>query len=653
MSTPLPGRPFTRAALPEALASLLTLTFLAVLIRTAWLSDDALITLRTVMNVTHGFGLRFNIGERVQTYTHPLWLGVLTAAYYVTSNVYFAAFASSVLVSVLAFWLAITRAATAWQAAAVAVVLLFSRAFVDFSTSGLENPLSYVLLAWFVFTFPPSPLRGFGGTGAPPASSLDERRALTRLWLITSLLYLTRPDDIVLVAPLLAMATWRLRWRGAIRPVLVGLLPAIAWTLFALVYYGFPFPNTAYAKLAMGVDPSELRSQGLLYLVDSLDRDPVTLTTILFAVMLAIKQRHRAALGLAAGLVLYLGYVVSIGGDFMAGRFVAVPLFGAALLIGAFAEGPRSFWITAAVLFLALGSAGSHLPLWSNSAFGDSGGKASGIIDERGVYFHDKSLVHAKRATFREPDWPQANPQSKTYQVLPTCGLMGTAGLELGPYVHLLDECALADPLLAHLPAVYNPAWRVGHYRRIIPAGYKESLETGTNVIRDPGLRDYYQHLSALTRSERIWSWARLKEIAAVDAGRYDRLIDRTYYRFGGSIATPNELANRRPDGTPADDPLNHVITSPLAVVYPGVVHARRIDVSLESDDKYLVEFFRQGRLQSTMELGPIPEYRRTRGLMRYPVEIPARAAAGGFDLILVSPAGGDGHYAVGHLIVE
>ena len=638
MSTPPPERAFTRRGLPEALVWLLTLTFLAVLVRTAWLSDDALITLRTVMNVTHGFGLRFNIDERVQTFTHPLWLGVLTAAYYVTWNVYFAAFVSSLLFSAFAFWLAITRAVSAWQAGAVVIILFFSRAFVDFSTSGLENPLSYVLLGAFVFTF----LRG-----------TDDPRGLVRLWLIASLLYLTRPDDIILVAPMLAMATWQRRREGVLRAVAVGLGPAVVWTLFALVYYGFPFPNTAYAKLAMGVDPAELRTQGALYLIDSLDRDPLTLTTIAFAVVLATKQRRRPALALAAGLLLYLGYVVSIGGDFMAGRFMAVPFFGAALLVGTMAEGPRPFWISAAVLFAALGSAGSHLPLWSNSAFGDSANRASGIIDERGVYFHDKSLVLAKRATFREPDWPHANSYSRIYQVIPTCGLMGTAGLDLGPYVHLLDECALADPLLAHLPAIYSAEWRTGHYRRVIPAGYKETLETGQNVIKDRGLHDYYEHLSTVTRSERIWSWARFKEISAVDSGRYDRLIDRTYYRFGGSIVTPNELANRRPDGTPGDDALNHILTSPLAVVYGGIMRARRIDVALDSDDRYLLAFLKKGRLQSTMELGPIPEYRRTKGLMRYPLDIPPRAAEDGFDVILITPAGGDGHYALGHLIVE
>jgi hypothetical protein len=46
--------------------------FAVILFRTAWISDDAAITLRTVLNVTHGFGLTFNIAERVQTYTHPL-----------------------------------------------------------------------------------------------------------------------------------------------------------------------------------------------------------------------------------------------------------------------------------------------------------------------------------------------------------------------------------------------------------------------------------------------------------------------------------------------------------------------------------------------------------------------------------------------------
>jgi len=230
---------------------------------------------------------------------------------------------------------------------------------------------------------------------------------------------------------------------------------------------------------------------------------------------------------------------------------------------------------------------------------------------------------------------------------------MGSAGIDFGPYVHLLDECALADPLLAHLPAIYSPEWRTGHYRRLIPPGYKETLETGQDRIKDRGLHDYYEHMTTLTSSERIWTWVRMKEIAAVNAGRYDRLIDRTFFRFGGETVTPNALANRRVDGTPWNDPLNHTLTVPLAVVYPGVTHGHRIDISLDSDDRYLVDFFLKDHLQSSLELGPIPEYRRTRGLMRYPLDLPPRAAGEGFDVILITPSAGDGHYALGHLIIE
>lgn len=42
-------------------------------VRTAWLCDDAYITLRTVSNFVAGFGPRFNVAERVQAFTHPLW----------------------------------------------------------------------------------------------------------------------------------------------------------------------------------------------------------------------------------------------------------------------------------------------------------------------------------------------------------------------------------------------------------------------------------------------------------------------------------------------------------------------------------------------------------------------------------------------------
>src|ERR1041385_1335683 len=45
-----------------------------------WISDDAFITMRYVKNFLDGNGLVYNIGERVEGYTHFLWLMLLSAA---------------------------------------------------------------------------------------------------------------------------------------------------------------------------------------------------------------------------------------------------------------------------------------------------------------------------------------------------------------------------------------------------------------------------------------------------------------------------------------------------------------------------------------------------------------------------------------------
>jgi arabinofuranosyltransferase len=622
------------------LGAIATITFAAVLFRTAWISDDAAITLRTVLNVTHGFGLTFNIAERVQTYTHPLWMGLLTIGYLLTGNVYVTTFAAAMLCSIAAFWMVVTRANSPLQAAAAAIVFVFSQAFVDYSTSGLENPLFNILLAAFVAVF----VNG----------GLDRGRWLTTLWGLAALLYLTRPDAVLIVVPLLGVATWSVRKPATIlQSIAIGSLPAVAWTIFALLYYGFPFPNTAYAKLAMGIDGGELRVQGLLYLLDSLDRDPVTLTAIAIAAVVAVSQRNAAPRALAAGIVLYLVYVVSIGGDFMAGRFLAVPLFASVLLMARLLTGSRTLWASAAAVLLIVGTTATHLPLWSNSHYGDAAPKPSGVVDERAVYFRERSLALAKRGTFRDPDWPSARKVGSRTSVIDTCGLMGAAGLDFGPYIHLLDECALADPLLARLPAVFNPEWRTGHYRRMIPAGYRESLESSTNQIQDPALHRFYEQLRVITRSERIFSGERLRAIVAMNAGTYDGLVNASYYRHGGSVATLDQVAAIRQSGAPGNAEGHHLLTTPLAVTCPSRRGRRYLDVTLDSDDRYVLTFLAGRRILSTLELGPIPPHRRQPGLAAYTVDIPPRARAKGFDTIVIAPAAGDDRYALGHLLVE
>lgn len=635
--------PTTFTTLPRRFAVLLLAVFAAVLVRTAWLSDDGMISLRTVMNVTHGYGLTQNVAERVQTFTHPLWVLLLTAAYLVAGNVYYAALAAGIVVSLAAIWWAVTRASSREQSLLTAVALVCSRAFVDFATSGLENPLSYLLLAAFVGVF---------------LAEKGPRRAwLTRLMTLASLLYLTRPDEVLIVLPMLAAAAWRTRAYGEVAAaVAIGAIPALAWTLFSLVYYGFPFPNTAYAKLGTGIERAELWKQGVLYLVDSLDRDPVTLVFVAFALVAGVIERSIASRTLAAGIALYLLYVVHIGGDFMAGRFLSVPFFGAVLLAGRFVSNTRPFWAAAIVTVAVVGASSAGPPLKSDSRFDQRMAKDNGLVDERAFYFKTNSLVHANRASFAQPEWEmKGGGDGGAWHVLDTCGLMGAAGLEWGPGTHLLDECALADPLLARLPAVYHEFWRPGHFRRAVPAGYRQSLASSSNLLEDRALKEYYYKLRIITRGRRLFSLARLETIVAMNLGSYDHLIDFDRYRYGGTIRSLADVADVKAEQTPWDAPGVWPLTvAPIVLRVEDRPGRRHLDVSLDANDQYRVTFLKQFKKIAHVDVGPVPRHRRQPGLASYVVDLPTRAVREGFDTMTVAVIVGDDQtYGMGHLLLD
>ena len=79
MSDPAPTPVTTRrvalhvALLTAPLAGL----FLAGALR-RWMSDDGFINCRVAQNVLDGNGPVFNVGERVEAVTSPLWIAVLT-----------------------------------------------------------------------------------------------------------------------------------------------------------------------------------------------------------------------------------------------------------------------------------------------------------------------------------------------------------------------------------------------------------------------------------------------------------------------------------------------------------------------------------------------------------------------------------------------
>ena len=99
-----------------------------------------------------------------------------------------------------------------------------------------------------------------------------------------------------------------------------------------------------------------------------------------------------------------------------------------------------------------------------------------------------------------------------------TCGGLGYASIMNGPATHYIDNCALADPLLARLPAQPDPKWRIGHFMRQIPANYVDSVRSGTNLLLDPVTKNYYDSIRIVTRGP-LLSYERLREILRLNLG--------------------------------------------------------------------------------------------------------------------------------------
>ena len=127
------------------------------LVRTAWTCDDAHITFRVVDNFLHGYGLRWNVAERVQGYTHPPWLFCLIPCA-VIGHLPLTAMLLGIGLTLATLYLLLTKVIHSWQGVILAsAMLLFSKAFIDYSTSGLENSLTYLLAVLFLYRYYETP----------------------------------------------------------------------------------------------------------------------------------------------------------------------------------------------------------------------------------------------------------------------------------------------------------------------------------------------------------------------------------------------------------------------------------------------------------------------------------------------------------------
>jgi arabinofuranosyltransferase len=277
--------------------------------------------------------------------------------------------------------------------------------------------------------------------------------------------------------------------------------PLVAWTAFALFYYGSLWPNPALAKLDVGLGAGELARQGLVYLAAHRG-DPVLAVVLLAGIGVALARP--ATRGLGVGLLVMLLYLVRIGGDFMLGRMLGGAFLVAAVLVvrGLAAWPARVVWAVAATALVAAILL-PRTPLNTPASLDDQTVRDR-LADERAYYFQATSLwvrLRTPADQFPAHEWTRRGraAANRDDRVVGAQNL-GFFGHAAGTDKILVDLYAIADPLLARIPVRSVPDdWRPGHLKRSPPAGYARSLRSGENELRDPTLRALYADVRLAT----------------------------------------------------------------------------------------------------------------------------------------------------------
>jgi arabinofuranosyltransferase len=487
--------------------------------RRRWMTEDAFISLRVVRNLLAGHGPVFNMGERVEAYTHPLWVLVLSGVGALSLPLEATAVYLGLALSVAGL---IGAQVAAWRVArrlfpgrdgvlplrfvpAGALVFVAPSAVWDFATSGLESGLGF---GWL----------GLGYLLVVRAALRPSPRRLPAATAgVLGLGPLVRPD-LAPFALAFLVALWLSGGEEARRgfppgdtatlALAAGLVPA-GYQVFRMGYFASLVPNTALAKEAGAAN----WTQGVAYLRDlaSVYRLWIPLVLLLPGLLwLGRRAWHRrdgrALLLLAAPVVaalLHALYVVRVGGDFMHGRLLLPGLLGVVLPMAVIPLPPWPARATLTGAALALGVAGWSLACagWMRPPYGEEFSVA-GLADERAYYtqrsgrrnpitlgdyldlrdgWAGQGLRLGKQAAggFRQllagdlvyPLAPTVHPDIALVAAVWNVGALGYAA---GLSVHLVDRLGLADPIAARLrldirgrpghEKALDDAWTIARY---------------------------------------------------------------------------------------------------------------------------------------------------------------------------------------------
>ncbi|MBS2532245.1 hypothetical protein KGQ20_05620 [Catenulispora sp. NF23] len=327
---PAPARPaaiatrITAGRLSIAVLSAALAAFALLAYHRRWITDDGLITVRTVRQLLAAHGPVFNQFERTEADTSTLWTYLLALVGWIAGGD----------VARTAVWLGLVLSVAGAGLALFTtrrfqlrlggpdgprlvlplgfLVLLVVSPFWDFATSGLETGLETAWIAglWFMIT------------RVGPDSG---RRSLIGAAMLMGLGPLVRPD-FALITVVFAVGLWlvlRPGWRRTLMLCAAGVALPLAYEIFRAGYYATLVPMPALAKSAS----SSQWTRGLQYFEwffgGYLIYVPLLVIAILLGKLLGRDvsgaDRVRIFTPIAAG-VFQACYVVKVGGDFMLAR---------------------------------------------------------------------------------------------------------------------------------------------------------------------------------------------------------------------------------------------------------------------------------------------------------------------------------------------
>jgi arabinofuranosyltransferase len=428
-----------------------------------WVSDDGYITLRVADQLAHGNGFVYNVGERIEASTSPLWTLVLGLAAFVTPfPLPWIAVVFGLVCSAAAVWFGVAGSAR-WAALRpghtrqgfwpVGALLVLGVPYVwDFTTSGLDiaMALTWLSVCWWWMarvsdgtTFTPTrPLLVFIGIGT-----------------------LVRPELAIVSVALLVVV---LRSERSVRTIVrslayVAALP-VAYQVFRMGYFAAIVPNTALTK-----EGSLLRLDGVglayvgLFLKATLLPIPVLLllwpSARRFLLPEATRAQRSVALAFAISGLVLVAYLVLVGGDFMMGRLLLPALLCFALPVFVVPHAPGAARAFAVPLLGWIVVAGIVSP----TLIAREGSRGTQrVADERRFYVIDSGNPHP--VTYRLDRW----------------SLPGVTALvkELGPTGYVIDESRAPHPGSVPFRPEFAGRPNVRFTYRIGVLGYLLDLDT-------------------------------------------------------------------------------------------------------------------------------------------------------------------------------